>query len=556
MSQEAPVTAAAPSRRWHAASARRCAIVATLVATGLLASSGAAAQRSQLTAAPQIARAYDAIFDARFDEVPGLLDASCEGRQAAPAARRGRATAAASGGRGTRAPGEVCQLLEVVALWGRMQLDVHDTSRDAAFGAAVDAAIEAVKAWTMREPHAAEAFFYLGGAYGARAQWLALRGERLAAARDGKRIQEALERALALDPALQDAYFGIGLYRYYADVAPAAAKVLRWLLLLPGGDRAGGLEDMLRARRGGQLLRSEADYQLHLIYLWYEEQPQRALELLRQLETAHPHNPRFPQLAAEVEDVYLHDASASLLTWQRLLDRAVRRTVAEPPMTEVRARLGIARQLDRLFETDLAIAELRTVLASNPVAPTGAAGQAHLQLAEALDRLGEREPATAEYRAALASVVPGDPLGLGERVRAAMRRRPATDAAIAYRLSLEGWRALERGALADAHRALSASLARRPDDPVTRYRMARLLDAQRSEVEALDLLEQVIGGGASTPPLFYAAALFDAARLYERQGALPRAIELYARARAAEGASAHTKRAADHALARLAPPRE
>ena len=67
-----------------------------------------------------------------------------------------------------------------------------------------------------------------------------LRGEQLAAARDGKRIKDALERALALDPALQDAYFGIGLYHYYADVAPAAFKMLRWLLLLPGGDRARG----------------------------------------------------------------------------------------------------------------------------------------------------------------------------------------------------------------------------------------------------------------------------------------------------------------------------
>jgi len=48
---------------------------------------------------------------------------------------------------------------------------------------------------------------------------------------------EQLERALTLDPSLQDAYFGIGLYHYYAAVAPTAARVLRWLLLLPGGDR-------------------------------------------------------------------------------------------------------------------------------------------------------------------------------------------------------------------------------------------------------------------------------------------------------------------------------
>ena len=40
-----------------------------------------------------------------------------------------------------------------------------------------------------------------------------LRGEKLAAARDGKRIKEALEHATALEPDLEDAYFGIGLYQ-------------------------------------------------------------------------------------------------------------------------------------------------------------------------------------------------------------------------------------------------------------------------------------------------------------------------------------------------------
>ena len=68
------------------------------------------------------------------------------------------------------------------------------------------------------------------------------------AARDGKRIKDALERALALDPALDDAKFGIGLYHYYADIAPAALRLLRWLLLLPGGDRADGLRQIEEAR--------------------------------------------------------------------------------------------------------------------------------------------------------------------------------------------------------------------------------------------------------------------------------------------------------------------
>ena len=101
------------------------------------------------------------------------------------------------------------------------------------------------------------------------------RGERLAPRATATGFREALERALALDPTLNDAYFGIGLYHYYADVAPAAARMLRWLLFLPGGDRVEGLREMLQARDHGELLSGEADYQLHFVYLWYEQKPPR-----------------------------------------------------------------------------------------------------------------------------------------------------------------------------------------------------------------------------------------------------------------------------------------
>ena len=49
------------------------------------------------------------------------------------------------------------------------------------------------------------------------------------------------------------------------------------------------------------LLRGEADYQLHLIYLWYEQKPARALELLEGLDARYPTNPLFLQRIAEVQ---------------------------------------------------------------------------------------------------------------------------------------------------------------------------------------------------------------------------------------------------------------
>ena len=139
-------------------------------------------------------------------------------------------------------------MLDATAIWWRIQLDPESRDLDDEFTTAVDRAIGDTEDWAARAPEDAEAWFYLGAAYAARVQWRVLREEKLAAARDGKRIKDALERALALEPDLDDAYFGIGMYRYYADVAPAAARFLRFLLLLPGGDRKDGLAQMLRAR--------------------------------------------------------------------------------------------------------------------------------------------------------------------------------------------------------------------------------------------------------------------------------------------------------------------
>jgi tetratricopeptide (TPR) repeat protein len=353
-----------------------------------------------LTAGPRLARVYDAILDARFDQVPSLLAQTCG-----------------------PAPREACQLLDVVSLWWQIQLDAKNRIKDEEFRTKADAAIAAIEAWTAREPKRGEAWFYLGGAYGARAQWRVLREERVAAARDGKRIKTALEQALALDPSLQDAYFGIGLYRYYADVAPAALKMLRWMLLLPGGNRVEGLTDMLRARSEGQLLQSEADYQLHLIYLWYEKQPQRALQLLRGLRDRHPRNPLFPQLVAEIQDVYLHALQASRQTWRSLVDAAEGGRVAEPMMTEAVARLGLAGVLDQLSERESAVEQLRMILEMRPAAPLGIVARTQLRLGHVLDRLGRRDEAVTAYRAAIESAPDGDPDRVVRAARAGLRAR-------------------------------------------------------------------------------------------------------------------------------------
>ncbi len=498
--------------------------------------------RTGLTAAPKLARVYDAIFDAQFSQVPALLADACGG----PAPRL-ESTSGPSG----LAPHEACQLLALVSLWWQIQLDPLNPARDAEFRRSSDAVVIANQAWTLREPLRAEAWFYLGGAYGARVQFRALRGERLAAARDGTRVKDALDEAIRLDAGLHDAFFGMGLYHYYADVANPAAKILRRLLFLPGGDRALGLREMERARDRGAVVSSEAAYQLHLAYLWYEQQPDRARELLRSLRARHPRNPHFTQLVAEVEDVYLGDITESLRSWESLLAAAQERRIAEPLMAATRARLGLALQLDRLHETDRALDHLRAIIREEPTAPYGALAQTYLQLAHSLDRLGLRSDAVAAYRAAAAASPTGDPLRTSARARIGLRDTPPAASARAYRLSLEGWRALERGAVDDAARTIGQALALAPKNAVIRYRYARVLLAQKNEPAALAVLEGIATEGTTEPAPFYGASCLEAARIHERRGDVVRAVDLYRLAATAFAVDRQVKEQAERALARL-----
>jgi len=252
-----------------------------------------------LTGADKLSSVYELILGAQFDRADAALKQACP-----------------------PAPREACLTLDVVSIWWRIQIDPGNKARDGLFSERARGAIKAAEDWTAREPKNAEAWFYLAGSYAPLVQWEVLRGDRLAAARNGNRVRELLEHALALDPALADAHFGIGIYQYYADVASAGAKVLRWFLLLPGGDREKGLAAIDLTRRSGSLLRSEADFQRYLIDIWYEHRPDEAIAILKSLDARYPANPIFLQRLAEVYDTYLHDARASHDAWQTLIDRA------------------------------------------------------------------------------------------------------------------------------------------------------------------------------------------------------------------------------------------
>jgi tetratricopeptide (TPR) repeat protein len=525
--------------RGTAAAPRACALLAALAAATSLtvapAAQSKASARQDTTAQPRmfegedgLVRVYDQILDARFEKIGAELKRACG-----------------------LAPQEACDVLDATALWWRIQLDPDSRALDEAFSTSVENAIRTTEAWSERAPDDAEAWFYLGGAYAARVQWRVLREERLAAARDGKRIKDALERAIALNPGLDDAYFGIGLYRYYADVAPTAAKILRFLLLLPGGNKEEGLAQMLRARAQGRLLQGEADYQLHVIYLWYEHQTDRALELLRGLQHRYPDNPLFPIQIAEIQDTYQHDITASLETWRALLTQARADRIHATDIAEVRARLGLARQLDALALTDEAIVHLDRVIAAKPEAPYSSLALAYLRLGEAHDRMNARTDATAAYRMASLSAPSDDRYEIRRQATERLRKAPNAHHTEAFRLSLEGLRKLEQKDSKGAAAALERATALNPRDPVAHYRHGLVLHGRASDAAALEQFSLAIREARLCPAPILGSAYLEGARLHERAGHRDQALSWYRVASTLFGASDETKRAAARAVSRL-----
>ena len=367
----------------------------------LVAMAEAPAAAAGLTAPQGLIRAYELILAARSDEAEQQLRSACP-----------------------PAPVPACDVIGAVNDYWRLLLNPEDTSRDAALLRRINASIASTEAWVAREPKRAEAWFYLGGAYGTRVLLRGHRGQYLSAARDGKRIHDSLRIAISLDPSLGDAYFGLGLYHYYAAIAPRAARILSMLMFLPGGDRAGGLREMEQTRRQGMLLRGEADYQLHVIYLWYERQPDTALRLINGLRERYPTNPVFHMRLAEVQGNYMRNHHGALQTYRSMLDAARGGRLARPALSEAHARLGMAQEMDALCDSAGAVEQLNAVLAMKPVAPYAAIARAYYQLGVVHDRAGRRADAIAAYQRATAANPRDDRLRMREKIRAAIRRAP------------------------------------------------------------------------------------------------------------------------------------
>jgi len=146
----------------------------------------------------------------------------------------------------------------------------------------------------------AEMQFYAGTGDALLARFYGLRGENRNAARAGVRARERFLRAIALDPNLADAYLGLGLYNYYADTLSAAARVLRFFMGIPGGNKQEGIQQLQRAIAEGALTPPEARFYLAISLHNYDQKYEQALQIARPLAEKYPTNPLFQLILGDL----------------------------------------------------------------------------------------------------------------------------------------------------------------------------------------------------------------------------------------------------------------
>jgi len=148
----------------------------------------------------------------------------------------------------------------------------------------------------IKQSESAEMQFYAGMAEASSARLYALRAENRNAARSGVRGREHLLRAKALDADLADANLGLGLYNYYVDTLSSIARILRFFMGIPGGSKQEGVRLLEQAITQGILTTNIARFYLALNLHRYDQQYEKALQILGPLAERYPGNPLF-QLA-------------------------------------------------------------------------------------------------------------------------------------------------------------------------------------------------------------------------------------------------------------------
>jgi tetratricopeptide (TPR) repeat protein len=242
-----------------------------------------------------------------------------------------------------------------------------------------------------------QAYFFMGGAYGLQGRWYAVQRSWWRSYTHGRKGRKYLKKCLEVNPAVYDAYLGLGIFDYYAATLPGTIGLAAKLFV--GGDRARGIQYVLTARDKGRFFKAEARLFLIEIYSMHEKDYKAAFAETEALRATDPTNMLF-----RVGEIMAHIQARD---WQEVLDECEGFLGA----WQVKPQPGLAQQLAMIYLSagdallamkryEEAAAWLTTGIEKTGFPEKGWVTYCYLRRAQALDLQGRRDAALADYRAA------------------------------------------------------------------------------------------------------------------------------------------------------------
>jgi len=289
--------------------------------------------------------------------------------------------------------------LDAFVYYWRLLYDDKNAALQAAFDTRLTRTISLAQGRLEKNAKDSEAALLGGTAHMLRGQLLGRQKKAMAAANEAKR-----GRRLLLQTKDPDALFGLGSYNYSIDQLQGAARSLRAVMGIPGGDREEGLRQLERVAREGKHFRLEARLLLMSLYAGKRE---HQLDLAwRQAERlVQEHGDSAVALDAAARTALLLGRADRAAAW---LDRGLKEGASADSEVTSTLRLQRARSELARFRPDKALEWLAPLLANPSLLPAGQRDD--LQDTAAAARALPPGPADDDAALKLARERPDDPV--------------------------------------------------------------------------------------------------------------------------------------------------
>jgi len=305
--------------------------------------------------------------------------------------------------------------------WSRYEyeFETSDDKQRKVFEKILDQSIKGAERFKKKNPNDPNAYMGIGALYGLRALFAMRNRSWVTAYFSGRKAIKNLEYSLELDPTYYDAYFGLGIYQYFAGTLPSVVKVLAKIVAIKG-DPDQGVAQLHLAREKATFTSDSA--KLILIEVqntrgskFYD--PQKSLEFIRELRAKFPNNPlmRYVEVICLYETGQYDQVTAQANEFLRLIGTDP--FYKEIYISRAYTALGTVQMAQGNFDKARILFENGRIAVNNQE-PSRWGVWNELRLGQVYDLLGERKKAIAQYKYVLSFK---DKWGFDEQAKALLK---------------------------------------------------------------------------------------------------------------------------------------